>query len=126
PMQVNKLCLTEDSLDVYVTITNPLITASLDIVSHAVSDFLESSGLSAADFIISDPEQEAAVNEVLAQITASGGAITAGNITEEDTASLIEAIQGLSDDNKEVIFNSIEDSMISDDLLNLYDSLFGK
>ena len=126
PMQVNKLCLTEDSLDVYVTITNPLITASLDIVSHAVSDFLESSGLSAADFIISDPEQEAAVNEVLAQITASGGAITAGNITEEDTASLIEAIQGLSDGNKEVIFNSIEDSMISDDLLNLYDSLFGK
>ena len=126
PMQVNKLCLTEDSLDVYVTITNPLITASLDIVSHAVSDFLESSGLSAADFIISDPEQEAAVNEVLAQIAASGDAITAGNITEEDTASLIEAIQGLSDDNKEVIFNSIEDSMISDDLLNLYDSLFGK
>ena len=126
PMQVNKLCLTEDSLDVYVTITNPLITASLDIVSHAVSDFLESSGLSAADFIISDPEQEAAVNEVLAQIASSGDAITAGNITEEDTASLIEAIQGLSDDNKEVIFNSIEDSMISDDLLNLYDSLFGK
>ncbi|MBO7536618.1 MAG: hypothetical protein J6T34_05735 [Bacilli bacterium] len=126
PMQVNKLCLTEDSLDVYVTITNPLITASLDVVSHAVSDFLESSGLSAADFIISDPEQEAAVNEVLAQIAASGEAITAGNITEEDTANLIEAIQGLSDDNKEVIFNSIEDSMISDDLLNLYDSLFGK
>lgn len=126
PMQVNKLCLTEDSLDVYVTITNPLITASLDIVSHAVSDFLESSGLSAADFNTTDPAQEAAVNEVLAQIAASGDAISAGNITEEDTANLIEAIQGLSDDNKEVIFNSIEDSMISDDLLNLYDSLFGK
>ncbi|MBP5551709.1 MAG: hypothetical protein J6X93_06640 [Bacilli bacterium] len=126
PMQVNRLCLTEDSLDVYVTITNPLITASLDIVSHAVSDFLESSGLSAADFDTADPAEEAAVNEVLAQIAASGDAISAGNITEEDTANLIEAIQGLSDGNKEVIFNSIEDSMISDDLLNLYDSLFGK
>ena len=126
PMQVNRLCLTEDSLDVYVTITNPIVAASLDIVSHAVSNYLENSDLDEDDFDTTDPEQAAAVSNVLNQINNSSDAISAGNLTEEDTTNLIEAIQSLSDENKQVLFESIEDSMLTPDLVNLYDSLFGK
>ena len=126
PMQVNRLCLTEDSLDVYVTITNPIVAASLDIVSHAVSNYLENSDLDEEDFDTTDPEQAEAVNNVLNQINNSSDAISAGNLTEEDTTNLIEAIQSLSDENKQVLFESIEDSMLTPDLVNLYDSLFGK
>ena len=126
PMHVDRLCLTEDSLDVYVTITNPIVAASLDVVSHAVSNYLENSDLDEDDFDTTDPEQAEAVNNVLNQINNSSEAISAGNLTEEDTTNLIEAIQSLSDENKQVLFESIEDSMLTPDLFNLYDSLFGK
>ena len=126
PMGVDRLAITDTGLDVYVTITNPLVAANLEIVSNAISDFLESSSLTNADFNTEDEEQAQAVNNVLSQINSSGDAISAGTISEEDTASLIEAIQELSDENKQVLFDSIEDSMITGELLDLYDSLFGK
>ena len=126
PMGVDRLAITDTGLDVYVTITNPLVAANLEIVSNAISDFLESSSLTSDDFDTEDEEQAQAVNNVLSQINSSGDAISAGTISEEDTASLIEAIQELSDENKQVLFDSIEDSMITGELLDLYDSLFGK
>ena len=126
PLHVDRLCLTEDSLDVYVTITNPIVAASLEVVSHAVSNYLENSNLDEDDFDTTDPKQAEAVNNVLNQINNSSDAISAGNLTEEDTTNLIDAIQSLSDENKQVLFESIEDSMLTPDLVNLYDSLFGK
>ena len=129
PMHVNSLALTDNSLDVYVTITNPIVAASLDVVSHAVSNYLENTDLDENDFDTTDPTQAQAVENVLNQINNSSDAISSGNLTEEDTTNLIEAIQSLSDENKQILFDSIEDSMIPGDLSSLnglYDSLFGK
>lgn len=126
PMAVNKLSLTDAGLDVYVTITNPVVAASLATVTNAISDYLENSTLTASDFNTTDPEQASAVNNVLDLINASGNAISSGELTESDTNSLVEAINSLSDANKETLYNSIEDSMITNDLVDLYGSLFGK
>lgn len=126
PLGVDKLNLTDSGLEVYVTITNPVVAASLEVVSNAISDFLESSSLTANDFDTNDPEQAAAVNNVLDLIASSGDAISSGDLDEEDTNSLIEAISGLSDENKEVLYSSIEDSMSTNDLTDLYNSLFGR
>lgn len=126
PVSAKKLALTDKGLDVYVEINNPLVQASLDIVTNAISDFLENTTLASSSFDTTDPAQEQAVNELLSIISTSSDAISAGDISEEDTNNLIEAIQMLSSDNKEVLYSSIEDSMLTSDLTSLYDQLFGK
>lgn len=126
PLSVKSLAITPSGLDVYVTITNPVVAASLEVVANAVSNFIESSSLTTNDFETTDPSQAQAVSNVLDMIETSKEAISSGSLNEEDTANLIEAIQELSDKNKQTLYDSIEKSMVTDDLLSLYDSLFGK
>ena len=126
PLAVKSLALTDSGLDVYVTVTNPIVAASLEVVTDAVSNFLESSTLTSADFNTTDPKQAEAVSNVLEMISSTGTAITSGTVNEEKTGQLIEAIQELSDENKQALYESVEESMSTSDLESLYNSLFGK
>lgn len=126
PMQAKSLEVTDAGLVVHVTITDLGVKATLDVVTGAISNFIETTTIDESDFDTTDPEQAQAVSDVLTNIQTSSEAIKAGNISEEDTNSLIEAISLLSDENKEALYSQVEDSILTSDLEELYNSLFGK
>lgn len=127
PLDVNKLKIVEDGIEVYTTIeATSDIAQQIETVTNIISNVLETNSFTADDFDIDDPEEAEKVNELLTTLDDIADGLTNGNLSEEDTNKLIENINSISDENRQALLDGIEQNANSADLLALYDSLFGK
>ena len=123
PLRINKLRFITGALEAQAIVDDPALQGLINDVGDLIndllgSDFLNTSGFSTQDDIVEDLSD--ALEEIMTTLNDPNEELSPEQIDE-----LLDIINQLSDENQDELFNQIEDAISNQDLLDLYDSLFG-
>lgn len=126
PLEVNKIKIVDDKLEVYASVPLGPLSLVLAGATNDISNALANNTFTEGDFNTTSPEQEEAVGNLLTTLNDISDSITNDTLTDEQKDQLINDLNNLSSENRNIFLNGLEESSGSSDLLGLYDSLFGK
>jgi hypothetical protein len=127
PLTVNKIKMIDNGIEVYAAADPGAdLFNTINEVTTIINDVLATNDLTAADFDITDPNEAEVVNNLINNLDTIAEGISNNTLTEENTNQLIDVIGSLSEENRQTFLNNIEESSNSSELLDLYNSLFGK
>lgn len=126
PLKVSKLNIVDNAIEVYADIesTNPLADTIAN-VTDVLNNVLATNKFDFEDFITDNPQEAEVVNALIDNLDALAEGISSNNLTTETTNALINTINALSEENRQTLLSGIETHANSEELLSLYDSLFG-
>ena len=127
-MSVSKIYMDESGLSCIINLEES-IQEKIDIVSKSIESVLENNTLDLSNLDNSDSTQKDAIDTINNSIENITNIIKdpSKELTSDDTDELIEAINNLSDENKEILAGELENSLDDADkktLEDLYNELF--
>lgn len=125
PLTIDRLKIVNGGLEAYGE-PGDTLAAPVATTSDAVKTALATNDFDESDFDTTDENEAEAVNNLLDSLDAVADGITNDSLTVEETNQLIANYNALSDENKEAFLEKLETNAASPELLDLYDSLFGK
>lgn len=126
PLVVNKISITDDFFEVYVgldpsssiaSLLEQATTNFLDILSNNIFDLI--------DFDTTNQEELEAVTELLETLDSIANGITNSNLSSEDTNQLLENLNNLSPENRNIFLSQLEEATGYDILSQLNGGIFG-
>ncbi|MGD9887063.1 MAG: hypothetical protein AB7T03_03775 [Bacilli bacterium] len=127
PLTVDKIRIVQGAFEVIVTYTDPTLGTLIDTVTGSLETVLGTDFVDDTAFDVTDPDQQQAVSDLTETLDEIQTILTdpEQELTPEDTAALVEAINNLDDANQQIFLDQLESSSGSAELLALYDDLFG-
>lgn len=124
PLEAERIRFGTNVLEVFVKVDDPSLQETIENVTGMINDLLS------GDFL--DPDaftgQEEEIEELNAILDDINDILNnpEEELDEEDVDQLIEIINQLDEENQQELYNQIEDALLdNEDLLELYDLLFG-
>lgn len=127
PLTVNRLKIVNNALYVYASIdaADPL-SSVIGNATNAISGALANNTLTSGDFNTTDPDEAALIDNFINILDDVADGLTNDTLSEETTTEFIELLNQMSEENRNTFLDNLESTSGSSDLLDLYDSLFGR
>ena len=127
PLTVNRLKIVNNALYVYASIdaADPL-SSVIGNATNAISGALANNTLTSGDFNTTDPDEAALIDNFINILDDVTDGLTNDTLSEETTTEFIELLNQMSEENRNTFLDNLESTSGSSDLLDLYDSLFGR
>lgn len=127
PLSVEKLKAVNGGIEVYVKYTDSELATIIEKAKEDIKEVLGSDFIDESKFDTTEPEQEEIVQELINTLDEISDILNnpETELNSEKTDKLIEVINGLSDENQQILLEQINDFADSLDLENLYEQLFG-
>lgn len=122
PINVDKIFLNENGFSSTLSFTDSSLHSKVNEIKDSISEVLKSDFIDPSDFVTEGDQGEiiTKLNETLEDISDILND-PLGSLNEEKSQELTSIVNSLSEENKEVIIDKIEDKLSNDDLDKLYD-----
>lgn len=127
PLEIEKIKAASGGIEVYVQYTDPELASQISQARKDVEELLKTDFVDESQFDTSDSEQAELVQELLDSLNEISETLNdpEAELDSETTDNLIAIVNGLSDENQQILLDQISENANSSDLENLYKLLFG-
>lgn len=125
-LEVTKIRMDKDKLVLYVESHDIIINSILNSAKTELNECLSKDFVDASKFDITDEKQKEAIENLETSLSNVKEKINNDSLAQDDIEQVVTSINGLNEENKQELFNQLQESSSSDVFTNLYDQLFKK
>lgn len=125
-LDVTKVKMGKDKIVLYVESNDIVINTVINSAKQELNECLSKDFVDTNKFDTSDENQKEAINNLESSLSNIKEKINNDSLAQDDVETMVDAINDLNDENKQELFNQLQESSSSDVFTNLYDQLFNK